>query len=136
MAEAEMEFSVQAGADKIVPKLRDLKLIAECFEFVGDVSEDGKRWKVRAPMSAITQTRELEVRMTGDDLVEWVAKGKHLLWTGRFEVREGEKETMLKVTLSVEGLGSMAPVINPVAGMQIEGQLRYFVKKLKEKLQD
>ena len=135
MAKTEMEFSVTGDADKVLQKLRDLRLIGGCFKFVGDVSEDGKIWKVKAPMSAITQTRELEVRVTGEDPVEWEAKGKHLLWRGRFEVREEEEKTLIKVFLSVEGLGSMAPIINPMAGMQIEGQLRYFVKKLKENLQ-
>ena len=136
MAEAKMEFSVNVDPDKILPRLMDMGAVGRCFKFVGSVSEDGRVWKVKAPMSAITQTKELQVRLLNENPVEWVAEGKHLLWKGRFEVI-GEKEgSVVRVVLSVEGLGSMAPIINPMAGMQIEGQLRYFVKKLREMLQE
>ena len=134
MAEAEMEFSVSMDADEVKSRIRDMKTVGRCFKFVGEVSEDGSVWKVKAPMSAITQTRELEVRVVGEGPFEWEARGKHLLWKGRFDVEESEEGSRVKVRLSVEGIGSMAPIINPMAGMQIEGQLRYFVKKLREEL--
>ncbi len=134
MAEAEMEFTVPVSADEVKSRIRDMGFVGRCFKFVGDVSRDGRIWRVKAPMSAITQTKELETRVLSQDPIEWEAEGKHLLWRGVFEVEESEEGTKIKVRLSVEGLGSMAPIINPMAGMQIEGQLRYFAKKLREEL--
>ncbi len=136
MTEAEYEIEVSRNADVVLDLLRNLKFIGTCFKFVGDVSDDGIVWKVKAPMSAITRTKKLNVELTSHDPPEWVAKGEHLIWKGRFQIEDrGERRTGIKIWLSVEGTGAMAPIINPMAGMQIGGQLKYFADKLKEKME-
>ncbi|ADC66651.1 Polyketide cyclase/dehydrase [Ferroglobus placidus DSM 10642] len=135
MAEAKGEIVVSADVERVRKVLLDMKTVGSCFKFVKNASEKGEKWFVRAPMSMITQTKELEVKVIREEPVEWEAKGKHLLWKGRFEVEEANGGTRIKVTLSVEGLGSMAAIINPMASVQIEGQLRYFLNELKKKIE-
>ncbi len=135
MPEAEEEFTVKILEDEVRKILLDLKTIGECFKFVKKTSEDGKIWYVRAPMSAITQTKELEVKILSEKPIEWEARGKHLLWKGKFFTESIESGTKIKAILTVEGLGSMASVINPMAGIQLPGQLRYFVSQLKKRFE-
>jgi len=132
--EAREEFVVSAPKSRVVEVLSNPKEVGECFGFVKGTSEDGKIWYVKAPMSAITQTRELHVSFSEEGKLEWEARGEHLLWRGRFEVEEVEGGVKVVAVLYVEGLGAMASIINPMASVQIRGQLRHFVKKLKEKI--
>ena len=133
MPEAEEEFVVEVPEEKVKETLLDLKVIGECFKFVKRTSEDGKIWFVKAPMSAITQTKELKAEILNKNPVEWEARGKHLLWIGKFFTERTESGTKVRTILSVEGLGTMASVINPMAGIQLPGQLRYFVVQLKKR---
>lgn len=135
MAKAETEIVVSENIDKIRGIIMDLKELGTCFKFVEKVSEDGKIWFVKAPMSGITRTKELSAILMKKDPVEWEARGEHLLWKGGFELGEIDEGTRIRVWLSVEGLGNMATIINPMAGMQIGGQLKYFIKELRKKLE-
>ena len=135
MAEAKGEIVVSADVEKVRKVLLDLKAIGNCFKFVKNTSESGEKWFIRAPMSMITQTKELEAKIIREEPVEWEAKGKHLLWRGKFEVEKVNGGTKIRVTLSVEGLGGMAAIINPMASVQIEGQLKYFLNELKKKIE-
>ncbi len=135
MPEADEEFTVNAKSDVAVRVLSDLKILGESLGFVKGTSEGGDIWYVKSPMSAITQTKELHVRLLRDRPVEWEARGEHLIWRGRFEVEDVERGTKIRVTLSVEGVGAMAPIINPMAGVQIGGQLRHFVRELKRRIE-
>lgn len=131
MPEARRELVVNLPKDVVVKVLSDMKIVGQCFSFVKSVSDDGYTWYVKAPMSVITQTKALRVRTISEEPFEWEARGDHLLWKGRFEVSVNENETIIHIHLSVSGLGSIAPVINQMAGVQIEGQLRHFIKELK-----
>ena len=135
MAEAKGEIVVSADVEKIRKVLLNLKAIGKCFKFVKNTSESGEKWFIRAPMSMITQTKELEAKIVREEPIEWEAKGKHLLWRGKFEVEKANGGTRIRVTLSVEGLGSMAAIINPMASVQIEGQLKYFLNELKKTIE-
>lgn len=138
MARAEARFAVDRPKDEVVAFLRDPAQVGECLAFVAGVEEtaEGARWRVKAPMSAITQTPYLDVtfQVEGGE-IRWRGRGRHLDVRGSFAVAEASPgATGVVCVLEVMPLGALAPVLEPLAAVQVGGQLDYFVREVRARL--
>jgi len=138
MARAEARFIVDRPKGEVVAFLGDPVQVGGCLAFVAntDNTAEGIRWRVKAPMSAITQTPHLDVafRVEGDS-VHWQGRGRHLEIQGTFAVAETlAGSTEVACTLEVLPLGALAPVLGPLAAAQVGGQLDYFVREARARL--
>ena len=89
MARAETRFTVARPKGEVLAFLGDPTQVRECLAFVAgtETTAEGVRWRVKAPMSAITQTPHLDVAFQGGgDQVRWQARGRHLDIRGTFAV--------------------------------------------------
>ncbi|MGC8837518.1 MAG: SRPBCC family protein [Anaerolineae bacterium] len=138
MARAEARFTVDRPKDAVLAFLRDPAQVGECLAFVAGTERgpEGDRWKVKAPMSVITQTPHLDVAFQVEgNQVRWQGRGRHLDIRGTFTVGEGPaRATEVACTLEVLPLGALAPVLEPLAEAQVGGQLDYFVREVRTRL--
>jgi len=141
MPEASLEICFDLPLNTVWEFVSDLSRIASCLRFIGGVEKtsDSFIWKVKVPMSITTRTSILKPEISQAEegkSLSWVAKGKHLQWSGRFDLeRIGEEKTKAKIKLEVTGLGPMTTIINPTAALQIKNQLKFFVEQLKKNLE-
>lgn len=138
MARAETRFTVARPKGEVLAFLGDPTQVGECLAFVAgtETTAEGVRWRVKAPMSAITQTPHLDVAFQGGgDQVRWQARGRHLDIRGTFAVATaGEGATEVACALEVVPLGALAPVLEPLAAVQVGSQLDYFVREARARL--
>ncbi|MGQ9594683.1 MAG: hypothetical protein ACUVXH_09165 [Anaerolineae bacterium] len=138
MARAETRFTVARPKGEVLAFLGDPTRVGECLAFVAgtETTAEGVRWRVKAPMSAITQTPYLDVAFQGGgDQVRWQARGRHLDIRGTFAVAAAAEEaTEVACTLEVVPLGVLAPVLEPLAAVQVGSQLDYFVREARARL--
>lgn len=141
MPKADMTITLPHSLAEVWDFFSHLDKIGPCLRFVEKAEPgDGEavRWKIRSPMSGATKTPFLEVVFTEKkekEVLAWQAKGEHLQWSGEVKLRSlGENETEVKVTLEVQGLGGMAPIINATSAPQVPGHLRFFFEQVKSRL--
>ncbi len=142
MPRAETEIVLKRPLDDVWRFFTDLERVGTCLSFVEKLeplSAEASSWKLRAPASVVTRTPSLHASITDRQERErlvWLAKGENIQWSGEVTLRSADGEqTWAKIALEVKGLGVMAPLINTTSSAQIPGQLRYFVDKIKEKLE-
>lgn len=138
MAQGTLSFTVHHPRQEVLAFLSDPGRVGECLAFVRDTEEEpaGVRWRVKAPMSVITQTPffdlDFQVEANG---VRWHGQGKHLETRGELVLSEEEPgTTAVDFTLEMVGLGAMAMVIEPLAAVQIGSQMEYFASRLRDHL--
>lgn len=140
MARRQQRFMVRQPLETVYRFLSDPAQVGSCLAFVAG-TENGKgglRWRVKAPMSGITGTPEfiLDFHTRPSDEVRWHGRGAHLETQGHLILSaEGEDTTAVDFTLEMVALGAMALVIEPMAKVQIEGQMDYFASQVREALE-
>jgi carbon monoxide dehydrogenase subunit G len=140
MARRQQRFTVRQPRETVYRFLSDPAQVGNCLAFVAG-TENGKgslRWQVKAPMSGITGTPELvlDFHTRPPDEVRWHGQGAHLETQGFMVLStEGEDTTAVDFTLEMAALGAMALVIEPMAKVQIEGQMDYFASQVREALE-
>ena len=140
MVRRQQRFTVRQPLEIVYRFLSDPAQVGNCLAFVAG-TEDGRgslRWQVKAPMSGITGTPEfiLDFHTRPPDEVRWHGQGAHLETQGHLILStEGEDTTVVDFTLEMAALGAMALVIEPMAKVQIEGQMDYFASRVREALE-
>jgi carbon monoxide dehydrogenase subunit G len=140
MVRRQQQFTVQQPLEVVYRFLSDPVQVGNCLAFVAG-TENGVgslRWRVKAPMSGITGTPEfaLDFRTSPPDEVRWRGQGAHLETQGHLILSmEDEDTTAVDFTLEMTALGAMALVIEPMAKVQIEGQMDYFASQMREALE-
>ena len=139
MPKAEDEIILDFSLDKLWTFFSDLKTLPKALRFVEKAEETCDKkilWKIKFPMSATTKTPFLEgsfLEIKPQEKISWEAKGENIVWRGEVNLKSiEENKTKAKISLEIEGLGPMAKVINPVASLQISGQLKYFINQVKK----
>jgi carbon monoxide dehydrogenase subunit G len=139
MVRRQQRFTVRQPLETVYRFLSDPAQVGNCLAFVAG-TENGSgslRWQVKAPMSGITGTPEfiLDFHTRPPDEVRWRGQGAHLETQGHLILStEGEDTTLVDFTLEMAALGAMTLVIEPMAKVQIEGQMDYFVSQVREVL--
>jgi carbon monoxide dehydrogenase subunit G len=140
MVRRQQRFTVRQPLEIVYRFLSDPAQVGNCLAFVAG-TENGSgslRWQVKAPMSGITGTPEfvLDCHTRPPDEVRWRGQGAHLETQGHLILStEGEDTTVVDFTLEMSALGAMALVIEPMAKVQIEGQMDYFASQVREALE-
>jgi carbon monoxide dehydrogenase subunit G len=140
MVQRKQRFTVRQPLEMVYRFLSDPAQVGNCLAFVAG-TENGRgslRWRVKAPMSGITGTPEfiLDFHSRPPDEVRWRGQGAHLETQGHLILSmEGEDTTEVDFTLEMAALGAMALVIEPMAKVQIEGQMDYFASQVREALE-
>ena len=140
MVRRQQRFTVRQPLETVYRFLSDPAQVGNCLAFVAG-TENGRgnlRWRVKAPMSGITGTPEfiLDFHTRPPGKVRWRGQGVHLETQGHLILSmEGEDTTVVDFTLEMAALGAMALVIEPMAKVQIEGQMDYFASQLREALE-
>ena len=139
MVRRQQQFTVGQPLEKVYRFLSDPAQVGNCLAFVAGTENgrEGLRWRVKAPMSGITGTPEfiLDFYARSPGEVRWHGRGAHLETQGHLILStEGEDTTVVDFTLEMVALGAMALVIEPMAKVQIEGQMGYFASRLREVL--
>ncbi len=138
MARAEARFVVEKPKGEVLAFLRDPVRVGGCLAFVSDTERtpEGVRWRVKSPMSAITQTSYLDVAFQVEGAeVRWQGRGRHLDIRGAFTLGEGPGGTTeVACTLEVLPLGALASVLEPLAAVQVSSQLDYFAREVRARL--
>jgi carbon monoxide dehydrogenase subunit G len=140
MVRRQQQFTVQQPLEVVYRFLSDPVQVGNCLAFVAG-TENGVgslRWQVKAPMSGITGTPEfaLDFQTRPPDEVRWRGRGAHLETQGHLILSmEDEDTTAVDFTLEMGALGAMALVIEPLAKVQIEGQMDYFASQVREALE-
>ncbi len=140
MVRRQQQFTVRQPLEAVYRFLSDPAQVGRCLAFIAG-TENGKgslRWQVKAPMSGITGTPEfiLDFHTRSPDEVHWRGQGAHLETQGHLVLSpEGEDTTVVDFTLEMAALGAMALVIEPMAKVQIEGQMDYFASQVREALE-
>ena len=140
MVRRQQRFTVRQPLEMVYRFLSDPTQVGNCLAFVSGTEneEESLRWKVKAPMSGITGTPEfvLDFHTRPPDEVRWHGQGAHLETQGLMILSEEDKDTtVVDFTLEMSALGAMALVIEPMAKVQIEGQMDYFVSQVREVLE-
>jgi len=139
MARRQQRFMVRQPLEMVYRFLSDPTQVGNCLAFVAG-TENGRgslRWRVKAPMSGITGTPEfiLDFHARPPDEVRWRGQGAHLETQGHLILSmEDEDTTVVHFTLEMTAPGAMALVIQPMAKVQIEGQMDYFASQVREAL--
>jgi len=139
MAQRQQRFTVRQPLEVVYRFLSDPAQVGNCLAFVAG-TENGRgslRWQVKAPMSSITGTPEftLDFHTRPPNEVHWRGQGAHLGTQGRLSLSTEGDTTVVDFTLEMAALGAMALVIEPMAKVQIEGQMNYFASRLREALE-
>jgi carbon monoxide dehydrogenase subunit G len=139
MVRRQQQFTVQQPLQMVYRFLSDPVQVGNCLAFVAG-TENGVgslRWQVKAPMSGITGTPEfaLEFQTRPPDEVRWRGQGAHLETQGHLILSTEGDTTVVDFTLEMAALGAMALVIEPMAKVQIEGQMDYFASQMREALE-
>ena len=140
MARGQQQFTVRQSLETVYRFLSDPAQVGNCLAFVA-ATENGSgslRWQVKAPISGITGTPEfiLDFHTRPPDEVRWHGQGAHLEAQGHLILStEGEDTTTVDFTLEMAALGAMALVIEPMAKVQIEGQMDYFASQVRGALE-
>ena len=140
MVRRQQQFMVRQPLETVYRFLSDPAQVGNCLAFVAG-TENGSgslRWQVKAPMSGITGTPAftLDFHTRPPDEVRWHGQGAHLETRGLMVLSgEGEDTTAVDFTLEMDALGAMALVIEPMAKVQIEGQMDYFASRVREALE-
>ena len=140
MARRQQRFMVRQPLEIVYRFLSDPAQVGSCLAFVSGTEngKEGLRWRVKAPMSGITGTPEftLDFQTRPLEEVRWHGQGAHLETQGHLILSaEGEDTTVVDFTLEMAALGAMALVIEPMARVQIEGQMDYFTSQVREALE-
>ncbi len=140
MVRRQQRFAVRRPLEMVYRFLSDPAQVGNCLAFVAGTENgrEGLRWRVKAPMSGITGTPEftLDFHTRPLEEVRWRAQGAHLETQGHLILStEGEDTTAVDFTLEMAALGAMALVIEPMAKVQIEGQMDYFASRVREALE-
>jgi carbon monoxide dehydrogenase subunit G len=140
MVRRQQQFTVRRPVETVYRFLSDPARVGSCLAFVAG-TENGRgqlRWRMKAPMSGITGTPEfiLDFHARPPDEVCWRGQGTHLETQGHLILStESEDTTVVDFTLEMTALGAMALVIEPMAKVQIEGQMDYFASQVREALE-
>jgi len=140
MARRRQQFTIRQPLETVYRFLSEPAQVGNCLAFVAG-TENGRgslRWQVKAPMSSITGTPEftLDFHTKPSEEVRWHGQGAHLETQGHLVFStEGEDTTAVDFTLEMTALGAMALVIEPMAKVQIEGQMDYFASQARETLE-
>jgi carbon monoxide dehydrogenase subunit G len=139
MAQRQQRFTVRQPLEVVYRFLSDPAQVGNCLAFVAG-TENGRgslRWQVKAPMSSITSTAEfiLDFHTRPPDEVHWRGRGAHLETQGHLSLSTEGDTTAVDFNLEMAALGAMALVIEPMAKVQIEGQMDYFASRLREALE-
>jgi uncharacterized membrane protein len=139
MPKAEEEIIFDSSLEKLWLFFSDLITLSKALRFVERAEEGCDKkilWKIKFPMSATTKTPFLEANffdVKPQEKISWEAKGENIVWRGEINLESiEENKTRVRISLEVEGLGPMAKIINPVASLQISGQLKYFINQVKK----
>ena len=140
MVRRQQRFAVRRPLEIVYRFLSDPAQVGNCLAFVAGTENgrEGLRWRVKAPMSGITGTLEftLDFHTRPLEEVRWRGQGAHLETQGHLILStEGEDITAVDFTLEMAALGAMALVIEPMAKVQIEGQMDYFASRVREALE-
>jgi len=138
MAQGTSRFTLTHPRPTVRAFLSDPARVGAGLAFVQETEAGpaGARWRVKSPMSTVTQTPcfELEFQAAGDE-VRWYGRGAHLETRGLLALADGEPGTTAVVfTLDMVGLGVLGAIIEPLAAAQIGGQMTYFADQLREHL--
>jgi carbon monoxide dehydrogenase subunit G len=139
MAQRQQRFTVRQPLEVVYRFLSDPAQVGNCLAFVAG-TENGRgslRWQVKAPMSGITGTPEftLDFHTRPPNEVYWRGLGAHLETQGHLSLSTEGDTTAVDFTLEMAALGAMALVIEPMAKVQIEGQMDYFASRVREALE-
>ena len=139
MVRRQQRFAVRRPLEIVYRFLSDPAQVGNCLAFVAG-TENGKgslRWQVKAPMSGITGTPEiiLDFHTRPLDEVHWHGQGVHLETQGHLSLSTEGDTTAVDFNLEMAALGAMALVIEPMAKVQIEGQMDYFSSRVREALE-
>jgi len=139
MAQRQQRFTVRQHLEMVYRFLSDPAQVGNCLAFVAG-TENGRgslRWRVKAPMSSITGTPEftLDFHTSPPNEVHWRGQGAHLETQGHLSLSTEGDTTVVDFTLEMAALGGMALVIEPMAKVQIEGQMDYFASQVREALE-
>ncbi len=138
MAQGTLQFTLSHPRPMVRAFLSDPARVGACLAFVQETEAGpaAPRWRVKSPMSTITQTPffDLDFQALGDE-VRWHGRGAHLETRGRLVLADGEPgATAVDLTLEMIGLGVLGAIIEPLAAAQIGGQMAYFADQLRERL--
>jgi carbon monoxide dehydrogenase subunit G len=138
MVQRKQQFTVGQPLGVVYRFLSDPAQVGNCLAFVSatENGREGLRWRVKAPMSGITGTPELtlDFHTRPPDEVRWHGRGAHLETQGHLILSTEGDTTVVDLTLEMVALGAMALVIEPMAKVQIEGQMDYFASQVREVL--
>ena len=139
MVRQQQQFTVRQPLEVVYRFLSDPTQVGNCLAFVASTENGrgGLRWQVKAPMSGITGTPEftLDFHTRPPDEIHWHGRGAHLETQGHLILSTECDSTVADFTLEMAALGAMALVIEPMAKVQIEGQMDYFASQVREALE-
>jgi len=138
MAQGTLRFTLAHPRPMVGAFLSDPARVGSCLAFVQETGPGpaGTRWRVKSPMSTITQTTHFELEFqAAEDEVRWHGRGAHLETRGHLVLTDGEPDTtVVDFTLEMVGQGIVGTIIEPLAAAQIGSQMAYFADQLQERL--
>ncbi len=140
MAKRTAQYELPYPIEVVRPVVADPRQVGAALAFVEETElRNGLPfWRLRTAMGAITGAEGLllDYEVLPTDVIHWRGSSPRLVSRGEIRLAPaGPSATSVSFTLEMAGVGPASAIIEPLAGLQIEGQMSHFMEQLQAVLE-